>query len=425
MASLGPAGEKLVRIASIQTDYRSFARGGPGAVMGSKKLKALAVQGTKDLVLADMGKFIDTAWRMHYNLNKVDKGTRWPGGQSLSSYGTGSVMEALNAAGGLPTCNWQRGTFEEASEIAGAAFAQSGDVLRHKACMLCPSCSKISRARNGAFPGSLTEGPEYENQYSFGSNLGNRDRSAIIECERLCDELGLDGISTGVAIGFAVELYQRGAISEREVGFPLSFGDVRAFQKLVQMIANQEGFGKVLSQGVNKAAEIIGEGKDAAMHVKGMELPGYDPRAMWGMGLAYATSDVGGSHMRAWTAGAEVLGKGDLDPFSVKRKASFVKAQQDFHAGLTDSLIMCKFARSEVEERETYRDLLRYATGWDWTYDEVMRAGERIYNMTRSFNVREGAREDSLPSRILDEPLGEGPGRGKKIDFRHAAEYYS
>ena len=423
IACIGPAGEKKIPLAAIIAEGRAFGRGGAGAVMGSKNLKAIVVRGHGSISIARYDSFVQ-ANKEALNEISISPDT----GGSRPKYGTNSILSAMNYLGIHPVKNFQGMHWDGAPQLNEDVLADKY-YKKHKACFACPiRCSKVSKVDSGKYQGSVVEGPEYENVWSFGAQCGNADPGAVIEAERLCDLYGLDSISTGNTIGFAMECYERGLITEQQVGFPLNFGDDNAMIKLVHLIGKNEGFGQVIGQGVKLAADIIGgNAVDFAMHVKGMELPAYDPRAVYGMGLAYATSDRGGCHLRAWPVGAETLQtKGRLDPLSTEYKADLVKSQQDWSA-VIDSIGLCLFATFALTPRQVAL-LLAGLTGISEleSGDYLTNIGERIYNLTRLFNIREGfgKKDDSLPGRLLNEPMPSGPAKGHTVDLAPMLEEY-
>ena len=423
IACIGPAGEKKIPLAAIIAEGRAFGRGGAGAVMGSKNLKAIVVRGHGSVSIARYEAFVQ-ANKEALNEISISADT----GGSRPKYGTNSILSAMDYLGIHPVKNFQGMRWEGADKLNENILADKY-YKKHKACFACPiRCSKVSKVDSGKYQGSVVEGPEYENVWSFGAQCGNADPGAVIEAERLCDLYGLDSISTGNAIGFAMECYERGLTTEQQVGFPLNFGNDDAMIKLVHLIGEHEGFGQVIGQGVRRAADIIGgNAVDFAMHVKGMELPAYDPRAVYGMGLAYATSDRGGCHLRAWPVGAETLQiKGRLDPLSTEYKADLVKSQQDWSA-LVDSIGLCLFATFALTPRQVAL-LLAGLTGISElaSGDYLTTVGERIYNLTRLFNIREGLgkKDDNLPRRLLNEPMPSGPAKGHTVDLVPMLEEY-
>ena len=300
--------------------------------------------------------------------------------------------------------------------------------VRHKACYGCPiHCSKITRIPDGKYAGSVVEGPEYENVWAFGAQCENADIGAIVRAEYLCDYYGLDGISTGNVIGFLMECVERGALSRGDLPFELRFGDDEAMIRAIHVIGRREGPGYLLGEGVERLARKITGAQDHAIHVKGMEMPAYDPRASTGMALAYATSDRGACHLRAWPVQDELLSPEQrLDPFSKEMKAELVKTQQDFNTVL-NACGNCMFSAFALSLRQICQ-LLGDATGMDVfsSPDPVLRGGERINNLVRLFNLREGlTRErDRLPGRFSSQPLEEGPARGRVVDLDPLLDEY-
>jgi len=400
VASIGNAGEKLVRYACISTDmYRQAGRGGAGAVMGSKNLKAVAVKGNKKIDYAEPEKFKE-------NVKKAFKNVKEHHFTPLRSrYGTPVWVNPVNEGGLLPTRNFQKGVFEHADEISGEKMKET-IVVKDESCPGCPiKCWKHSKSKNNNYSFEVV-GPEYETIALIGSNNMIRSIKAIALANQLCDDFGLDTISTGDVIAFASECSEKGLIKEN-----IGFGDEEKLIELIKKIGKREDIGDLLAEGVKRISEKIG-GKDFAMHVKGMEIPGYDPRGAFGMALAYATSDRGGCHQRAWTVRAEL--QGNLKPaYSTEGRARFVKDGQDSNAMLF-SLVLCDFMPLGAED---YIELLNSAAGFDFTIEEYMKTGECIWNLTRMFNIREGItrKDDNLPKRFMNEPLPDGPAKGQKI----------
>ncbi len=428
VASIGPAGERLVRFACIAIDHHlqperggQAGRGGAGAVMGSKRLKAIAVRGTGRVEYARPEEFREAVKRA---VDAINSNSFIP---IRRRYGTPLWVGPMNEMGILPTRNFQRSTFERADEITGETMRER-IVISDRACYNCPiACGKYSEVRSGKYAGTAVEGPEYEVIALMGSACGVAPIEAVARAAQLIDELGLDGISTGNVIAWAMECYEREIITSEDTGgLDLRFGNADAMIEMVRRIAYREGLGDLLAEGVKRASEKLGRGSERfAMHVKGMELPGYEPRGSFGMALAYATSDRGGCHQRAWTVRAEIEGR--LGPrFSIEGRAKFVKETQDERAACF-SLVLCDFAPLEVGH---FVDMLNAATGFDFSEEEYLRAGERIWNLTRMFNVREGVRrkDDTLPPRLMEEPLPDGPGAGNVITRdmldRMLDEYY-
>jgi len=421
--TIGPAGERKARFANIVSGGRGFGRGGSGAVMGSKNLKAIVVKGTKGIRIYDLDGFTKIC-RESYSELVLSPDT----GGGRPKYGTNSIYSFMIEAGTHPVKNFQTGIFEEVKEC-------NEDVLdkkyykRHIACFSCPiNCSKASRVDDGKYKGKFTEGPEYENMWSLGAQCGNSNIGAIIYGEHLCDEYGLDAISAGNVIGFTMECFEKGILSEKDIGFPANFGNDEAIIKFIEMMAKKEGIGELMSQGVRQMAKELGRGTEKfAMHVKGMEMPAYDPRGAFGMGLAYATSDRGACHLRAWTLGAEILDTQDrMDPFATEFKAELVKNQQDYFA-VIQSAVVCLFLNFGISQRQITRSIQALTGIKEWkTGEDILRIGERIYNLTRLFSMREGisGKDDRLPERLLKEPVQEGPTKGVVVDLDTMLEEY-
>ena len=418
---IGPAGEKQARIACIITGIGAFGRGGVGAVMGSKNLKAIAVHGTWEPELRDPDGFRGAVKKAYSNFSKEKaKAEHW------RLYGTMGMVNIIESHGNWPTRNWQDGIFPEAEEKLYSGPMRRSIVKRDIACILCPVfCRKISFGGfTGPFAGISSEGPEYETIWAFGAQCANDNPKAITAAERYCDELGLDTISCGSTVGFAMELYQRGLIRKEDVdGLELTWGNSKAMVEMVHQIGQRSGFGDVLAEGVKRAAEKIGKGaEEFAMHVKGLELPAYDPRGQFGMGLNYATANRGGCHTTGYTTYDEVTGP--LDRFSTTGKAELVIRRQN-ETCARNSAILCKFGGWGTEP--VVDELLTSATGIEFTADEYLRIGERIYNLERAFNIREGftREDDNLPGRLLKEPLLKGPAKGHVVDLEPMLnEYY-
>jgi len=422
VACIGEAGEKGVLFAGIISEYRALGRGGAGAVMGSKNLKAIAVRGTGSISLHNPELFMKICREAYNELaNSPDTG----GGRQ--KYGTNVILSLMDEAGIHPVRNFQKGKFDGAMQVNEETIAKY--YVRNKACFGCPIyCSKIAEVKEGKYKGCYTEGPEYENVWSFGAHCENTDVGAIIQAEYLCDYYGLDGITTGNVIGFLMECVEKGLLTEADIGFPMGFGNDDAIINAIHLIGRQEGPGKFWGLGVKKMGDQIEGARELAMHVKGLELPAYDPRGSAGMALAYATSDRGGCHLRSWPIGDELLAtEGRMDLHSLEFKAELVKTQQDIFC-MVNCSGMCLFATFAVNLKQI-TPFLRAATGMEVfaSSDEVMKIGERVNTLVRLFNIREGLTKemDTLPQRLFKEPLKEGPNRGRVVDLdQMKAEYY-
>lgn len=416
--TIGPAGEELVSIAGIFTDQRCAGRGGAGAVMGSKNLKAIAVKGEKTINVYDQEEFEKACWRSHRKLRMHEVTAR-----SLPIYGTVNIIETINETGALPTKNFKTGIFTEVWKISGYEWRK--ELWRKdKACFGCPiACSKLAYVYN-----HVVDGPDYETLWALGPLCGVSDKEAIAYANWLCDAYGVDTISTGVIVSFIMELYERRRIRSEDIdGICAEWGNSEALLKLVEKICKGDGIGRDLRLGVKKLSTKY-NCEDIAMHVKGLEMPGYEPRAAKGMGLGYATSDRGACHLRAYTADKELLAYGGaVDPIKTNGKARLVMDYQNEKA-LIDSTGICFFASFALTFRDI-GDMLASATGLPFKETTTLRTiGERIYNLTRLFNVREGIRrkDDSLPRRFLEEPMPEGAAKGSTVELdKMLNEYYA
>ncbi len=417
--SIGPAGENLVTYACASTDKTHIAgRGGIGAIMGSKNLKAVVVNGRKSIELADQKTF--NALVKEFNKKVLAN----PAVQYRHEIGTAMWVKMSNEGGFLPTRNFKSGVFEGSNKISGERMRDEF-VIGHTACYMCGiACGKRTRFKKGKYAGLEVDGPEYETIALLGSNCGIDDLGAIAKSSQLCDDLGLDTISAGGTIAFAMEASEKGILEQNEVE-DLRFGNDDAIHKLLQLIAMRQGIGELLSKGSLEAAEKLGhDSSHFAIQVKGLELAGVEPRGSWGMALAYSTADRGGCHQRCWTPSAEL--KGVIPRLSMKGIPKFVKDSQD-ERSVCFSLVVCDFLPFDIEEMVA---LLNAATGFSYTSESYLTTGERIWNLTRMFNVREGitAKDDVLPLRFYTEKMPEGFAKGEKISKETLeeakAEYY-
>ncbi len=413
MATIGPAGENQVLIANIITERRAFGRGGAGAVMGSKNLKALVLKGRQKVTIADRDAFKAVEKACRKNIAKHPLA----GKQGVfPKVGTMMTIEITQETGTLPTRNWQENSFEKIHAIDAEAFTKH--IVRPRACFACPiGCSRDSQVVYKGREWS-TEGPEYETIYAFGPNCGIHETEAIIAADKLCDDYGIDTISCGVAVGFAMECFEKGLITIDETGGAnLSFGNGEALLEIVPQIANREGIGQILADGVRKASEKIEGSSDFAMHVKGLELPGYDPRGMKGQSLTYSLSDRGGCHLRSSTLRYELMPMPEpVDRFGYEGKAALIRELQLENA-LINCLIACAFGSFAVTP-EDYAKALSALTGWNCSPEELQETAERVWNLARLINVREGftRKDDTLPERLFAEASTTGPSKGQSID---------
>lgn len=416
VACIGPAGEKMVRFAHINTElYRQAGRGGLGAVMGSKNLKAIVFKGSGAIKTSrpeDYTSFFGDQVRNLLNSEAIYQRRRW---------GTARVTLVASDQDLLPTRNFNEGTFQEAENIGAEAMEKSFWV-KDKACSTCPiNCGKIGVIRTGPYSGTVIEGVEFESAALLGSNCGVSSLEDVVHANDICDRMGLDTISAGNVIGFIMECFERGILEEKELGkLEPKFGNSEAIFELLEMIARREGFGNLLAEGVKRASEKIGKGsEDFAIHVKGLEIAGWGIRASPGMALSYATSDRGGCHKRAWPISFELSGKGlhgeTIDRFSTEGRAAIVKHQQDFNAA-TDCLVACDFAKSPIG-LQGYVKMLNLVVGSSISTEELLNVGERTWNLVRLFNVREGfdRKQDTIPWRMRNEQLPSGLAKGHFI----------
>lgn len=390
VACIGPAGENGVLFASIMNDVsRSAARGGPGAVMGSKNLKAIVVQGRVKTEVDDKEQFKF----VEYEATKILKANPITS-QALPEFGSAVMLNLVNAIGALPTRNFQQSYFENADAISGETLTETL-LVKNQACWACPiACTRVTKTSKGE-----GEGPEYESTWAFGAACGVDDLETITNANYLCNDLGMDTITAGSTIACAMELTERGLLNS-----DLRFGRADLLETTVEAIGYRRGIGNELADGSARLAARYGA-PELSMSVKKMEMPAYDSRGMQGQGLLFATSNRGGCHMRGNMLGVEVLGVPKLiDRLQVQGKAGFVILNQNGSA-VIDSLIACKFANIAIAD-EYFARALTALTGVEYPTGELIKAGERIYNLERLYNLREGftRADDTLPPRLLNEP---------------------
>ncbi len=418
VATIGAAGESLALYANVVNDGRKAGRSGGGTVWGTKKLKAIVVKGSNKITPVNEYAF-DKMRKTFLDMIKGNPVT----GTGMGLYGTPILVNAVNKHGVLPVKNFQEGIFSKVKDVAGETLREH--LVKKAPCRGCPiGCGRLSK-----FGETQTEGPEYESLWALGINCDIADREIIAKMNNLCNEVGLDTITTGSVIAWYMECGEKGLVKDAP-----KFGDGEAVLKLIEDIAYKKtDLGKFLSQGVKKASEQLGKGSDKfACHVKGLEMPAYDPRGIKGMALSYATSNSGATHLNAYTVVQEILSIPDfVDPFTEEGKAKLVNVMQDVFAVL-DSAEWCKFTSMAVFstincETDIYAKLLTTATGFYIDQKELMKVGERIWNLERLFNIREGLtkEDDTLPARFLEEtlPLGPASGHIANIDSM-LLEYY-
>jgi len=417
-----------VRIASIMNDkHRAAGRAGVGAVMGAKNLKAVVVKGSGSLDLADPAGVKALSKKIRGEV----KATADAGKLVLREFGTAYMPPVTSGAGMCPTRNFQTGVFEGAEKISGHVLTEKY-LVRPGACWGCPiACGRITRLEHERWQGE-GEGPEYETLASLGSSCGVDELEAIIKANYLCNELGLDTISMGMTIGCAMELFEKGLLPRQDVGRTLNFGDAEAMVALTEQTGLREGFGHQLAEGSYRLAQKYGH-PEYAITAKKLELPGYDPRGAKGMGILYATSNIGASHMKGDMIYLE-FGYFDfrLDPLKEQDKARYCKQMQDIYA-VVDSVGVCAFVamrhlmkHDEGLELDRMAEAMAAATGIDYDPAGLLEAGERIYNLERLFLTAAGftREDDSLPPRMLKEPMPEGPAKGEVVDLATMLEEY-
>ncbi len=425
---IGPAGEKLVRFAAIMNDRdRAAGRAGVGAVMGSKNLKGIAVRGRKEVMLYNPEEFsaVNTKYRDQFKAATKDNPPL------LRLHGTAITVVGTQSHGVFPTRNFQQGSFEGWENIYGETLTKKY-LVRPKPCFSCPiACGRVTRIPDGPYKGE-GEGPEYETIYSLGSDCGVDDLAALTKANYICNELGLDTISMGSAIACAMELFEKGYLDESETGLPLNWGNGQTLIVLTEQTGLREGFGDIMAEGSLRIASRYGH-PELAMVAKGLDFAGYDPRGEQGMGLAYATSPIGASHMRGDPAYFELLGvPTNVDPLTWEDKPPLVAKWQDVFS-VIDSAGLCVFFTIRYLVEPTLdanptgiMELLNAATGAGYTVAELEKAGERIFNAERLFLNRAGfSREhDSLPPRITAEPLPDGPAQGMICHLDQMLDHY-
>lgn len=421
IATIAPSGENGVLFAGVMNDYnRAAGRGGMGAVMGSKNLKAIVVRGTGSVKVARPEKFLAEAQRARQMLIEHPVC-----GTGLAAYGTEVLVNIINEVGGLPVNNGRDGSlFENAYEISGEKIVEK-NLAMNKGCFGCTmACGRVTKVKpdESEFYG-FGEGPEYEAGWSFGADCGIDDIAAVLKANWICNEEGMDPITLGATIACAMELFEMGAIPQEDIGFPLRFGDAAAMVRCVRMTADGEGFGKVLGLGSYRLAERYGH-PELSMSVKKQEMPAYDGRAIQGIALEYATSNRGGCHVRGYMISPEVLGLPfKTDPLVTEGKGALLKTFQDLTA-LCDSTGICLFSTFAIglpEIAGQYRE----AVGSDESDEDILLKGERIWNLEKRFNMAAGVEKDTLPPRLLREELPSGPAKGKVAELQTMlADYY-
>ncbi|MGD9286668.1 MAG: aldehyde ferredoxin oxidoreductase family protein [Desulfobacterales bacterium] len=439
--TIGPAGENRVRYACISHDFgRQAGRTGVGAVMGSKNLKAVVVKGTGSIPVADL-KEAYAKGKEAYRKVRIK-----PGFEGWTPEGTAGITNWTNEVGVFPTRNFQTSYAEHHKNINGRAILDRLKIT-DKGCFGCPTpCGKYGHTKTSQ-GSAYVEGPEYETIALFGGNCVLKSIEEVAYANYLCDELGIDTISAGVVLGWAIECFQNGILTRGDIGKKIDFSDLDSVVFLLNKIAKREGIGDLLAEGVKVAAEKTGNGSDRfAIHVKGLEWSGYECRNAPSMMLAYLTADVGAHHNRAWVLGHDVAGAwtsvhdliaagggDDAQPKAVvsKRSADYVIASQHTRS-LFDALGNCRLQMMELGfEEEHYAELYSLITGTTRSWQDLLKISERIWHLTRAFSVREindfGRHLDMPAARLYEEPIADGPNNGhvlSKGDIHNLLTWY-
>ena len=407
VACIGPAGENLVRFAGIANDGgRQAGRTGPGAVMGSKNLKAIAVRGHNRVSFAEP-EILD---ELRADLSRRSLGEAT---EKYRTLGTMANVSVFNRLGALPTRNFQQSTFEGAETVSGEAFQKSHHV-KNAHCANCTiGCEHIVTTTDGG--DKATGRMEYQSSFALGPLVGVSDPNTVIRASRICDEMGMDTISAGGTIAWAMECFENGVLTARDTGgVDLRFGDGDAVLSLLEMIAERRGLGDVLAEGSRRAAATFGGGSDEwAMHVKGLEMPGYEPRSLKTMALALSVSTRGACHNRSSAYEADFSNR--VDRLSVDDERGRITMEGEDYSAVMDSLIWCKFLRKAFDDfYGESSNIYEHLTGWSTTPEDLRLAGERINNLKKLFNIREGwtPEDDTLPPRVFQEALETGVVKG-------------
>jgi aldehyde:ferredoxin oxidoreductase len=433
VACIGPAGENLVLLACVMSDMgRAAGRSGVGAVMGSKNLKAVAIRGTKGLKVADKTAFYAAMMDAY---RKIDQ----PDTEHFHQVGTPGVLSLVQELGVLPTRNFKHGTNQNWEKLSGERLATTISTRKNMglACPACPvGCGRVTKITNPKYA-SDGVGPEYETIGLYGSSCFTNDLEVVSKVGFICNEMGMDTISAGSTIACAMELYEEGYLPMQDVGMPLNFGNAEAVVQLTEDMAYRRGFGDILAEGAFRVASRYGH-PEFFMGSKKLEFASYDPRGLQGMGLGYATNSRGACHIRGEVHDPSLFGVdfwritkdrnlGPVDPLRWDDKPQLAKDVQDWFCVL-DSCGMCNFMFFLAMDEDNCRALIEAATGIDMGgHRGLMRSGERIFNLERLFNLQAGltAKDDTLPKRMLEEPMPDGPAKGMVVHLDEMLpEYY-
>ncbi len=421
--TIGPCGENLVRYANVTNDGRQAGRTGHGMHWGHKKLKAVSVRGSKGVKVFDPARLN----KLSFDISKSAQGKDT---EKYRVYGTATGLLSQNKAGVLPTRNFQEGVFEDAELVSGE-YLDKHHKVKVIACAQCPiACEQMSMVKTGPFAGAMT-GIEYESLFANSSNLGISDIRSAIKLITLSDHDGMDSITMGVTIGYAMECYERGVLTDKDFaceshpeGFSLRFGEGESAVKLAEMIRDREGIGNIFAEGTRIACKKIDEEKGSeswkwAMNIKGLEPAGYDSRSLKTFAVGLAVGTRGACHNRSAAYDPDL--KGVTNRFTVDETRGKVAAESEEYAAVYDSLPLCKFIRrcftgkaDRAGAWPAIANLINATTGWEYDYDDVELIGIRATNIKKAFNIREGwtQADDDIPYRWKHDPMTKGPGAG-------------
>ncbi len=410
VSAIGPAGEHLVRFASIDNDGRQAGRTGNGAVMGSKRIKAIAVRGSHPITVADREGLMEKSLLLI-------KRSQGPGTLKYRTLGTPSNVLNMNAIGVLPTRNFSETVFEHAETISGE-YLRDHYHVKSVSCSGCSiACEQWAVVREGKYKGARI-GLDYEPLFAMGSNCGIGTLPPIIKLVQMADELGMDAMSAGVVISWAMECYERGLLTKEDTGgLELNFGNEDAAIAVLEMMAYREGIGNLLAEGVKRASEKLGKGSEHfAMHIKGMEMPGYDVRSLKTFAAGLAVGTRGPCHNRSLAYELDI--KGEFDRFTAEHGRGPRVVENENFACVLDCLVLCKFLRNCFDDfYGEVSELYTMTTGIELSPEELAAVGERVWNLKKAFNIREGwtRADDTLPPRAMQDPIPSGPSKGSYV----------